>query len=120
MSRTQWIDYKGKQILYVDYRGLKTPEELIETLDESIREEVASLTKVLVLANFEGSLGSTKYMQHLEKVGTEIGMPKVQKTAVVGLTRVKKIFLKAYIRFSGDNNIRDFGTEAEALDWLVE
>ncbi len=120
MSRTSWIDHKGKKILYVDYRGLKTTKELIQTLDESIIEEIASPTKVRVLANFEGSLGSIEYMQHLKKVGKELGLPKVQKTAVLGIIGVKEILLRSYISFSGDKNIRTFDTEAEALDWLAE
>ena len=119
MSRIKWIDHKGKKILYVDYRGLKTTKELIQTLDESISEEVASPTKVLVLANFAGSFGSTEFMGHLKQVGKEM-MPKVQKTAVLGITGAKEILLNVYLRFTGDKNIRTFVTEAKALDWLVE
>ena len=119
MSRIKWIDHKGKKIMYGDYRGLKTIEEMLQTLDEAISEELASPTKVLVLANFEDSFGSPEFMGHLKQVGKEM-LPKVQKTAVLGITGVKGILLNAYIRFTGDENIRTFDTEAEALDWLVE
>ena len=119
MSHTKWIEHKGKRILYVDYRGLKTAEELIQTLDESIRQEVDSPTKVLVLANVEGSSGSSEYMERVKQAGKE-NAQKVQKTALVGTTGVKVILLSAYLRFTGDKSTRSFDTEAEALDWLVE
>ena len=120
MSHTRWVSHNGKKILYVDYRGLKTAEEMIDTLDESVREELASPTRVFVLANFEGSFGSNKYMERVKQSGKEIGVQKVQKTALVGVTGMKEILLNAYLRFTAEKNMHVFDTEAEALDWLCQ
>ncbi|MBN2416249.1 hypothetical protein JXO52_10430 [bacterium] len=120
MSYTSWLEHRGKKILFVDYRGQKTPEGMIQVLEEEISIEIASPTKVLVLANFEGTSGSVDYMTRLKKAGKEIRNEKVQKTALLGITGLKIILLDGYIRFTGDKHIRPFDTEASALNWLVE
>ena len=120
MPHTSWIEHQGKRILFVDYRGQKTPEGMIQVLEEELKIERVSPTKVLVLANFEGTSGSVEYMTHLKKAGKEIRNQAVQKTAVLGITALKVILLDAYVRFTGDKNTRAFDTEAAALAWLVE
>jgi hypothetical protein len=120
MSHTSWIEHQDKRILFVDYRGQETPEAMIHVLEEEISVDAASPTKVLVLANFEGTSGSVEYMARVKKAGKEIRNQKVQKTALLGITGLKVVLLDGYIRFTGDEHIRAFDTEAEALDWLVE
>jgi hypothetical protein len=120
MSRVKWIEHKGKKIQYIDYSGLKSSEELLQVLDEAVKEEIASPTKMLVLANFEGVSAGTDFMERIKKTGKEVGSQKILKTAAIGIGGVKNVLFETYLRFTGDKNTRSFDNEAKALDWLVE
>ena len=56
----------------------------------------------------------------LNKVGNAVLKAKIQKTATVGITRIKKILFKAYITFTGQKDVKLFDNQKEALDWLIE
>jgi hypothetical protein len=120
MSRVKWVEHKGKKILYVDYRGQKTTEAMIETVEESTRIEAESPTKVLVLVNYEDSAASIEYMARVKELGKEIRTQKVLKTALLGITGLKMILYQGYIRFTGETTLQIFTDETAALDWLAE
>jgi hypothetical protein len=120
MSRVNWVEHKGKNILYVDYRGLKTTEVMIELVEEATRIEAESPTQVLVLVNYEDSAASIEYMGRVKELGKEIRKQKVLKTALLGMTGLKMILYQGYIRFTGETSIQIFTDETAALDWLAE
>ena len=72
--------------------------------------------KVLVLANVEGAAIST--LETIKRGGKGRIAPKVAKSALLGVTGLKDILLRAYNTFTG-SSARSFSIEAEALDWLV-
>lgn len=119
-SRVKWVEHKDKKILYVDYRGQKTTEEMIGTVEESTRIEAESPTKVLVLVNYENSAASIEYMARVKELGKEIRTQKVLKTALLGITGLKMVLYQGYIRFTGETTLKIFTDETAALDWLAE
>ncbi|HAP44751.1 MAG: hypothetical protein A2087_12255 [Spirochaetes bacterium GWD1_61_31] len=114
----QWIEIKGKKILYVDYRGVTKTEDSLKILREAIEIERASAGGLLLLQNYEGTHANEEFVAEIKRLGAEVS-DKLAKNAVVGLSGIKKIFLSAYVRFSGEKVLRSFNTEAEAHDWLV-
>lgn len=111
-----WVQHKGKQILYVDFRGLRD-QSVVETIEEEARQIAASPNKVLVLANVEGA--SIASMEKLKQIGKEGVAPKIARSALVGVTGLKEILLRGYNTFTG-SSARSFPNEAAALDWLAE
>jgi hypothetical protein len=119
MERIRWITHKGKKILYADYKGLKTDEELIANLHLEAKFMKESPTKVLSLADYTGIEGNKRVMAELKKLGKEILKEKTEKSAVLGVTGLKAVLLIAYNTITRDKVV-PFNTEQEALDYLAE
>lgn len=114
---TEWIEHKGKRILYVDYRGLKGAQ-LIEMAETEAKTIVAAPTKVLVLDDFEGISVDSEFMNRIKQLGKD-AEPKTARCAILGVTGLKEILLRAYNAFTGGRS-QPFRTKAEALDWLAQ
>ncbi|MBN2006103.1 MAG: hypothetical protein JXA21_22290 [Anaerolineae bacterium] len=114
----EWIEYKGKRILYVDFRGLRN-EGMLENLELEAKMLAETPGKVLVLGNFEGTRASNAFMDRLKQLGKEVIEDKVARNAVLGVTGLKEILMRAYNAVTG-GKARPFATEAEALEWLVK
>ncbi len=119
MERTKWIEAKGKKILYSDYSGLKTTEELVAVLDEQIKQASLVPSKFLGMSNFADASVSSEFMDKINKAGKEIFEAKVEKIAVLGITGLKSVLFQAYMRFTGAKTTKTFNTEEEAIAYLV-
>ena len=116
--KVEWIQYKGKQILYVEYSWAKNDAELISILHQEIEIERKMDEKILCLVNVSNTHATSRYMDELKKLGKEVRNKKVSKTATLGVTGVQKILFRAYVMFTGEVN-KAFDNETEAKDWLV-
>ena len=112
-----WIEYKGKEILFIDYRGLGL-EESLETLDQAEEVIVGRKDKILILVDTRDAYTSAEFMARLKESGKEIA-PKMEKQAIVGITGLKAILLDAYNRFTG-SALKPFSIQEEAKEWLVK
>lgn len=112
------INHRGKVVYYADYRGLKTSEEQIQTLEELILMTRTSAGDDLILSNYEGISIASEYMNRIKKAGKE-NQSRMKRQAVIGISGMKTILLDGYILFTGAKDLKIFNTEAEALDWLV-
>jgi len=118
--RVTWVNHKGKKILFSNYVGCKTADEMIEVLHKEAETLKAQSSKTLVMADFSNSFPNDKYMDEVKKVGNAILKSKIDKTATVGITGIKKILFKAYITFTGQKDVKLFDNQKEALDWLTQ
>ena len=114
----KFIEYNGKEILYIDHRGAKNDIELLQILHKGIEIEKTLKENSLALANFENTFLSYQVMEEMKKSGKH-RKKVMKKLALVGISGMKVIFLRAYIEFTGQKNIKTFNTEEEAFDWLV-
>ena len=116
----RWIDYKGKKILYVDYRGL-SPDQVLAQMKESNDMVRAARGKVLYLGNIEDAAVSGDVMGELRQYAERIVRRKFTRLAVVGVTGARKVSLEAFLSMVGRSlvQVRSFATEAEGLDWLA-
>ncbi|HET7839191.1 MAG TPA: hypothetical protein VFL04_05485 [Rectinemataceae bacterium] len=113
-----WLELGGKRILYVDYRGINGAEESVRQLREAIEIEKNSGGNLLMLQNYEGTFANEEFVAEIKRLGPQVS-DKLAKNAVVGLTGIKKVFLSAYARISGEKALRAFDTEEQAKAWLV-
>lgn len=114
----KYIHHKGKKILFVDFTN-QLGDQAIATLDEEAKEMQNWTENGLILNDFHGSKGSPAFMAHAKKLGKEVFVYKVYKSAAIGLTGLQMILLQAYNNFTKDK-IVPFNTEEEAKDWLVK
>ncbi len=113
-----WIEYKGKRILYSDYRGLSV-QEMIANTELAARILAETPGQSLTLVNYEGLSATREYMDRVKQLGKEVLVPKTAKQAILGISGMKMVFLYAYNRFTGGKAV-PFSNEAAALEWLVK
>ena len=109
----------ARNIVFVDYSNMKSAELIAEA--ERLHNEARSHfsgSKVRVLVDITGVMMSTEAVQAL-KASTKRDSAMVEKTAVVGVTGLKKVLADAIAKFSGTHT-RYFDTKAQALSWLTE
>jgi hypothetical protein len=117
----KWIEFKGKKIVYSDFRGAKDENDMIETLKYQFEFERIIIGKnFLRLTNFENTFVTQKFLDEIKRLGKELMKEKKVKSAIIGIVGIKKIFVSAYIKFTGDENIKTFNNEEDAKNWLVE
>ncbi|MDB4835391.1 hypothetical protein OAH12_02270 [Cyclobacteriaceae bacterium] len=114
----KWIEHKGKQILYVDYRML-SPKKTMELIYEAAEISRKSEGGVLVVSNFEKVAITCQIMEEAKVLGKEVFKDKTAKSAVLGVTGMKRILLSIYCQFTKDKVVA-FGSLEKAVDYLVK
>lgn len=120
MSQVSKIQHKGKEILFIDYKGSKSVEEMVEVLREAQQIIIMDNKPYLQLTDLSQAFATPEYMNEAKKIAKET--PKLAtKRAIVGINSPgRKILLKAYNLILGKEAIQPFDTLEEAKDWLVK
>jgi len=113
-----WIEYKGKKILQMTYKG-ETKEGMLKILDDATEIFKNSTEKLLTLDDFQDAFGSDEFIKRAKELGKKLYSVKRKKGVILGVTGVKKILFKAFILFSADK-LYPFDTREEALEFLVK
>lgn len=114
-----WIEHKGKKIIHSDYRGYYTQEEMLANLDQLQKVIKETEGNVLILADIRDCNVNSKFMNEIKRVGKELLAARAEKTAILGITGVRKILVRTYNVFSGDE-ILAFDDEEKAKEYLVK
>ncbi|MBN1181329.1 MAG: hypothetical protein JXB49_03510 [Bacteroidales bacterium] len=112
-----WIDYKGRKILYADYRGLKTEDAMLQNLRTEADFYAKSNFKILSLNDYRDSVVSNNFMNKVTELG-KATKDKTDKAAVLGITGLKKILINGYASFTGQH-VKVFENEITAKEYLV-
>ncbi len=118
--RSKWIEHKGKRIFYQDFSGHlynsdAVKEELVAVQSIVIREPKNS---VRVLADFRDT-HITSDLMPLMNAASAMTKDHVYKTAVLGVTGVKRTLADLLTRLTGQP-LKYFDDPEAAKDWLVE
>jgi hypothetical protein len=114
----EWIDHKGKKILYINYMGLSSAERLAQ-IEKAAQTLVDTGKKDnLTLSDLRDTLVDQEFVD-LSKAKGKISGQYTKKAAVLGIEGMKKILLKAVNAFSG-NPREPFSTIEEAKEWLTK
>jgi hypothetical protein len=118
VKRIQVIDYKGKEIIYLDFSDCNVGEifQVIEMAEKIIR--IQPLNSVLTLTNVSGTKYNREVIQAMKEFVND-NKPFVKAGAVVGIDGLKRVVYDAITRFSG-RNLPAFDDNEKAKDWLVE
>lgn len=120
MPGVEKIMYKGKEILYINYQGCKTDEEMINIMKEAIEIIIKDNKEYLQLTDMTNAFATPGYMKEAKKLAKEA--PKLaKKRAIVGVNSTARIILlKAYSLVLGSESaIKPFRSLEEAKDYLV-
>ena len=113
------IVYKGKEIIFVDYRGCTDENDMINLFREATRTITGFGKDSLVLINFEGGYQTPNYMKKAEQLARKT-QNYVKKRAIVGINNpARLILLNESNRLLGEKKIRPFKNMKKAKEWLV-
>jgi hypothetical protein len=117
-----WIKFRGEKVLFVDYANFKA-NEVLPQMRKAAELCNNSSFKVLLLANFENvDLGKVsernEILQEAYQLGLKVFNEKTKKSAIIGMSGIKKMFYNLYVRFS-KHEIKLFDTKESALAYLV-
>ena len=119
--KTGWIHYKTYEILYVDYAGGKTEEELLANLfaAKPLLQGRQS-QKIRILLDVTGSFSTPKFMSEAKKLEREFMYQFDTRRAVIGINGIKRLVLDGFNIFVHEKHrIKPFSTKDEALEYLV-
>ena len=117
-SRMKWISHKGKDILYEDYTNLtgKQIARLVPAITKITEEK--DYKDILLLLDLSNSFANKEATNAFGESG-KISKDRLKKTAVLGITGVKKVLLNFVTKVS-NVDAKPFSTEEEAKDYLVK
>lgn len=118
MERINYLDYKGKTIIYIDF-SKSSPQETQLVISE-IKKIVAHQTpgSVLTLINVENMLFDKNTKQIMQSLAAHNRL-FAKAGAVIGAVGILRVI---YDTISADkkNKIKSFDTKEAAKDWLAE
>jgi hypothetical protein len=114
----QTITYKGHEIIFFDYSGLRG-KELLEQLQVNTRLVLdAPHNNLLTLSDFRNTYADEELVAYLKCEESKAAAQKTRKKAVLGITGLKKMFLNMYNTFTGVG-ARAFDNEDAAKEYLI-
>ncbi len=116
MSGIQRINHKGKEIIYIDYRG-QSEDEMLATANQLKVFLLSEPGHHLRLVNISDTPATRKFTAFIRELGKETKHIPV-KGAIVGITGAKKVLLAGYNRLLG-GAMRPFDDEETAKEYLV-
>jgi len=118
MKYVEKVSNNGKTIIIVNLKGAK-PTELPEILTEAKTVIMAAPLKSALYAVDATNFTFNKESAPLLKTYSEQIMPYVKATCVVGADALRAVLL-ASVALYIKKDIKNFGTRAEAINWLSE
>jgi hypothetical protein len=117
--RSKWIAYKDKKIFYQDFSGLMYDASALKQELTQVQAEVINHPKnsLLILSDFRDT-NITSEMMPILNASSAMTKDHVRKTAVLGVTGVKRTLADLLTRLTGQQ-LKYFDTETAAKDWLV-
>lgn len=115
----KWIEHDGKQILFIDFIGCNSEQKMIANLEKTVEMYNSTPGKVLSLWDFTDSYISFGFIAKAKELAPIVFNHKRKKSAVYGLTPVKKVILNGYNKYAQEG-LKPFDTKEEALDYLME
>lgn len=119
MARARYVSHNGRRILYVDYSGIRTVEEL-----ESAAREATCMVQaepphsVLALLDLTGVPFGLRIVRMLGEAAAA-NVDFVKARAVVGLPHASRPTVGAVADFSG-RPLEVFDDREAALEWLAK
>jgi hypothetical protein len=121
--KSRWMEHKGIRILYIDLSGFKEDErgldselkQTVETIGQEMYQKPEHSVPVLV------DLRNTHMTQRVQSLLTDRITDTrkfVRRTAVIGMTGIRKIVLDFFSRVA-HSETASFDTPEEGLEWLI-
>ena len=118
MSRTRFIEHKGKRILFMDFSGVTDIDEGLRYLQEA-QDFVATQEKnsLRTLVDISGSRFDRRTTEGLRRLSAH-NKPYVFANATVGVSGLQRMLVTTISRLTG-RKLNIFDDLQQAKDWLA-
>ena len=118
--RSDWIEHKGKKILYQDFSGNFYNSAAVKTELEEVQKIVMAepINSVRVLSDFRDTNVGTDLLTAMNTASAAT-KAHVNRTAVLGVTGMKRKLADLLTAVTGQP-LKYFDNLETAKDWLVE
>ncbi len=122
--KSKWVEFQGRRILFIDLSNFRSDERSFETeLDQAVstigqemyQQPLHSVLVLVDLTNTELTNTSNRLMS--ERIADT--KKYVSRTAVVGMTGIRGMFLDYFARLAGSDTA-GFDKVEDAKRWLVK
>ena len=119
MERFEEFERDGKNIVYIDFSGIKYNEEFIEAakvihsaIKKYLHQSVYTITNI---ENIRFDSNSKELISDFLKNNA----PYVKCGVIIGLDGIKKMMIKTVMKLSGRTNLYFAFTKEGAIDWIL-
>ena len=112
----QWVSYKGKRILSLDYTEMDEASMLKQV--EAYHRLLATETDVRQLTNFADATVPKSVLERAKQLATENPDSRNAKIALIGVNKHQKAYVFTY-NFYTKGKAQLFGSKEEAMEWLA-
>lgn len=117
-ERVTWITFEGKRLLFIDFGGIKTREELQSTLNVIISEvNTQPKNSILYLVNMENGYVTPQVMP-MYKESAQAVQPYIKAWAMFGINRIKAMIVDL-LKKSISLDAEIFQSRDDACNWLI-
>lgn len=117
-DRLSWIEYKGKQLLFYNYKECK-PDDMLVIIEKAEKIVSSQPSKsILELIDVTDINYNTESWNKLKKFAKDVE-PYSKAAAVVGLSKTTEFMLKA-ISIVTRRSLSTFENLEDAKNWLIE
>lgn len=112
------IEHNNKEVIYLDWRGIKETEILISELEQYSEKLLADKKQVVTLLDMKDAAIPKELLKLAKELGP-VYEKYEDKVAVYGVTPMRKILMKS-LNLAKMINLTPFNTKEEALEWLTK
>jgi hypothetical protein len=114
----EWIEHKGKKILFVDFKGCRNDDDRMQIFNKYLEEIKKVSSKVLLFFDFTDNFVSESLLKKANE-SSEWTKKNIDKAAILGITGVKKVLLNSFKIFT-KIDLTTVNTREEALEHLIK
>ena len=93
MAGVRGINVYGRDIIWVDYEGCKTADQMIRIFDEAVDLLMKKNEQSLVLTSFKNTYITSPFLRHVEEQTPRVAH-LIKRNAFIGMSKPKKMIIK--------------------------
>ncbi len=113
-----YVTHKNRKILHVDFKDIKEKEKVLDNLEEMVKFYKSATEDIYLLLDVRGTFTDPEVMDKLKNYGKSVFKGKSKKRAVLGVSGIKSILLRAYSLFT-NTDVAPFDDIEQAKDYLA-
>ncbi|MFT5570067.1 MAG: hypothetical protein ACI8QD_002929 [Cyclobacteriaceae bacterium] len=114
-----YLTHESKPIMFANYLSCKTAEQQLALLEEVAKAMASKVGGVRLLVDYNEISAGPSYMSRVKELGSTVFEQHMKCSAILGVTKLKKILFNGYNRAIGATNVKTFEIKEAAIDWLA-